>query len=64
MSVILTTTLFYKALVLQGEIWCWSLLALKGLSMWNRASTKIYERVPNNGVHETEGTKNFIVEIF
>ena len=32
MSVILITTLFYKALILQGEIWCWSLLGLKGLS--------------------------------
>ena len=31
MSVILMTTLFYKALILQGEIWCWSLLMLKGL---------------------------------
>ena len=31
MSVILMTTLFYKALILQGEIWCWSLLGLKGL---------------------------------
>ena len=30
-SVILMTTLFYKALILQGEIWCWSLLGLKGL---------------------------------
>ena len=29
MSVILMTTMFYKALILQGEIWCWSLLALK-----------------------------------
>ena len=29
MCVILTTTLFYKALILQGEIWCWSLLRLK-----------------------------------
>ena len=28
MSVILMTTLFYK----QGEIWCWSLLGLKGLN--------------------------------
>ena len=26
MSVILVTTLFYKALILQGEIWCWSLV--------------------------------------
>ena len=31
MSVILMTTLFYKALILQGEIWCWSLLGLKRL---------------------------------
>ena len=31
MSVILMTTLYYKALILQGEIWCWSLLGLKGL---------------------------------
>ena len=30
MSVLLMTTLFYKALILQGEIWCWSLLGLKG----------------------------------
>ena len=33
MSVILMTTLFYKALILQGEIWCWPLLGLKGLKM-------------------------------
>ena len=33
MSLILMTTLFYKALILQGEIWCWSLLGLKGLIM-------------------------------
>ena len=31
MFVILMTTLFYKASILQGEIWCWSLLRLKGL---------------------------------
>ena len=31
MSVILMTTPFYKALILQGEIWCWSLLGLNGL---------------------------------
>ena len=30
MSVILMTTLFYEALIELGEIWCWSLLALKG----------------------------------
>ena len=34
MSVILMTTLFYKALILQGEIWSsWSLLGLKVLNM-------------------------------
>ena len=32
MTVILMTTLFYKALLLPGEIWCWSLLGLKGLT--------------------------------
>ena len=25
------TTLLYKALILQREIWCWSLLGLKGV---------------------------------
>ena len=32
MSIILMTTLFYKALILQGENWCWSLLGLKGFN--------------------------------
>ena len=32
MLVILMTTLFYQALMLQGETWYWSLLGLKGLS--------------------------------
>ena len=31
MSAIPMTTLFYKALILQGEIWCWSHLGLRGL---------------------------------
>ena len=31
MSAIVMTTLFYKAVILQGEIWRWSLLELKGL---------------------------------
>ena len=31
MSLVLMTTLFYKAVILQGEIWRWSLLGLKGL---------------------------------
>ena len=33
MSVILMTTPFYKALISQGEISCWSLLGLKGLNI-------------------------------
>ena len=32
-SIILMSCLFYKALILQGEIWCWSLSGLKGLSL-------------------------------
>ena len=32
MSLILLTTLFYEALLLQGEIWCWSLWGFKGLN--------------------------------
>ena len=32
MSLILMTTVFYKAVILQGEIWSWSLLGLKGLN--------------------------------
>ena len=33
-AVILVTTLFYKALmILQDEIWCWSLLGFEGLSL-------------------------------
>ena len=36
MSVILMSTLFYKALILQGEIWCWSVLGLKGLNSTDR----------------------------
>ena len=31
MSVILMTTLFYEASISQGELWCQSLLVLKGL---------------------------------
>ena len=34
MFLILMTTLFYKALVSQGEIWCWSLLGPKGLTVY------------------------------
>ena len=34
MSVILMTSLSYKALMFQREIWCWSLLGLKGWSQF------------------------------
>ena len=35
MSAILMTTMFYKALILQREIWCCrALLGLKGLNLW------------------------------
>ena len=34
------TTLFYKALILQGEIWCWSLLGLKGLNIADQSKNK------------------------
>ena len=36
MSIILMTTLFNIVYVLQGEIWCWSLLVLKGLTSSNK----------------------------
>ena len=47
MSVILMTTLFYKALILQGEIWCWSLLGLRGLpeGFTVKLLTKVYSKV-------------------
>ena len=32
MSSILMTTVFYRAVILKGEIWNWSLLGLKGLT--------------------------------
>ena len=49
MSSILMTTLFYVALVLQGEISRWSLLRLKGLSLF----------IVYNG-HRTEWIENSI----
>ena len=42
MPVILITTMFYKALILQGEIWCWSLLGLKGLKHFKKNSTIVF----------------------
>ena len=41
MSLFLMTILFYKALILQGEIWCWSLLGLKGLNSIVKNSVRI-----------------------
>ena len=38
MSIILMTTLFYKALILEREIWHWSLLGLKGLRVEQEAA--------------------------
>ena len=43
MSLILMTTLFYKAVILQGENWCSSLLGLKLLQ-----GLKLYSRFSNN----------------
>ena len=53
MSVILMTTLFYKALIVQGEIWCWSLLGVKGLTSLKRPfksewNTNWYIPVPSS----------------
>ena len=41
MSVILMTTLFYKALTLHGEIWCWTLLGLKRLILGMKEGREI-----------------------
>ena len=41
MFLILMTTLFYKALILHGEIWCWSLLGLKVLNSIVKNSVRI-----------------------
>ena len=39
---ILMTTVFYKAVILQGEIWHWSLLGLKGLIFFTIELSMIY----------------------
>ena len=51
MSVILMTTLLYKALILQGEIWCWSLFGLKGLTLGGMkfAQLKKHDNLVNFG---------------
>ena len=50
MSIILMTTVFYKALILQGEIWCWSLLGLRGLpeGFTVKLLTKVYLKICKN----------------
>ena len=50
-------TLFYKALILQGEIWCWSLLELKGLNSFER-SKLIKGVLPNHGKTERQDLIN------
>ena len=45
MSVILMTTLFYKALISQGEGWCWSLVGLKGLTKGVELANWIYKQL-------------------
>ena len=41
MSVILMTTLFYKALILQRESWCWSPLGLIGVNNDNSKDSPV-----------------------
>ena len=38
MSSILMTTVFYYAVISQGEIWRWSLLGLKGLRIFKKGN--------------------------
>ena len=45
MSVILMTALFYKALISQGEIWCWSLVAFKRLTKGVELANWIYKQL-------------------
>ena len=59
MSVILITTLFYKALLLQGEIWYWSLFWFKGLIInfiW--VSLRRSFKAGPNGVCTLEGPRD------
>ena len=51
-SVILMTTLFYKALILQGEIWCWLLLGLKGLSKISKRMLNILKEFPSTLLYQ------------
>ena len=50
MSVILMTTLFYTALILQEEMWYWSLLGLRGLpeGFTVKLLTKVYLKICKN----------------
>ena len=49
-SIILMTTVFYKALILQGEMWYWSLLGLRGLheGFTVKLLTKVYLKICKN----------------
>ena len=42
---ILMTALFYKSLISQGEIWCWSLVALKRLTKGVELANWIYKQL-------------------
>ena len=44
MSTILMTTPFYKAVILQGEIWRWSLLGIEGLMEGGWAEKGLWKR--------------------
>ena len=46
-SLILMTTLFFKAVILQGEMWRWSLLGLKGF----KAGSLLSKAPSNNEYH-------------
>ena len=45
MSVILMSGLLYKALISQGEIWCWSLVGLKGITKGVELANWIYKQL-------------------
>ena len=60
MSLILVITLFYNTLVLQGEIWCWSLLGLKGLLISAWYSSNYWQLFTVKPVHAFTSFKEYI----
>ena len=58
---ILMTTLFYKALILQGEMLYWSLLRLRGLpeGFTVKLLTKFYSKICKNEKEDHRRTGNF-----